>query len=153
MKTIKFLRTTHVDGEPKPDLPGYVKVYGLGVHALSPDTPMSFAEILEAHLDYADEYDDFKMPDIMDLWDDLGVLYKQGMIDMIVENNGGNLRAFLEGLEVQNIEQLINEGTPDRFRSLGKLMKERIVKLSISPEMELGQLLMNNIIGDVKTEN
>ena len=65
MNEVKFIRTTHVNGEPVASQTEDVKIYGLGVHALSPETAMTFSEYVDNHVSYAALYDDFKMPSIM----------------------------------------------------------------------------------------
>jgi hypothetical protein len=38
--------------------------------------------------------------------------------------NEARLRAFLEGLEVKEIDDLMNRGAPEDFRALGELMAQ-----------------------------
>jgi len=87
---IKFIRTTHVDGEFKGEhpFPGH-QFYGLGPHALNPDNPISFSEFVEVHSEYAKTYHDFEMPSIASLLDDLSSMvslgYAQYSPDKIVQ--------------------------------------------------------------------
>jgi len=57
----------------------------------------------------------------------------------------------MEGLEMQNIDKMIEEGGPDDFRNLGKLMAQKIKEASGMPA-QLNRLLAERLLGDVKCE-
>lgn len=58
---------------------------------------------------------------------------KQQILDLSMDNNRGSWRrklgVFMEGLEMQNINELLNKGQIDDYRKLGELMGERIKDL------------------------
>ena len=53
------------------------------------------------------------------------------------------LRAFCEGLEMQNIDKLMSD-TPESFFELGKVMTSRVRNISRMKEFVLHKYLYNN---------
>ena len=61
------------------------------------------------------------------------------------------LKAFLEGLEIQNIDKLLQEGTADDFLILGKLMADQI-KQQTHPAALLNRVLFEKLAGELNSE-
>lgn len=155
MKTVRFVRTTHQNGEFRKELPENLQFAGLGPHGFDPEKPKTFAEYLEFHIDYAALYDDFGVPPVRDLWNDVSLMLEHGFIKMTVDdvpNYEACLRAFMKGLEMQNSERILKEGEALDFLNLGRLMADKIKEASSMPA-QLNRLLAERLLGDVKTEN
>lgn len=71
------------------------------------------------------------------------------MIDMLSMDWYYKLRAFLEGVEVENIDILLQQGREGDYRALGKCMALRIKEISNMACRRIAQLqILRNYMSD-----